>query len=65
MEARTKTTNWYIQTSADDCKISLCYCTADDLPLLRECLTLAEADKKKTHAKHITSRIRQLKKEVV
>lgn len=49
-----------INTSADDCKVSLRFFKADGLPILREALRQAEATEQKTKAGHIRRRIRQL-----
>jgi hypothetical protein len=54
------TVNSLVHTSADDCKISLKY--VHDTELLNEALLLATGLGRKTIAKHITSRIKQIEK---
>ena len=50
----------YVNTSADDCKISLMY--ENDIELLQEALRQCQNFGHVTKTKHITSRIRQLEK---
>lgn len=50
--------NSLVNTSADDCKISLRFYT--DINLLREALLACETYGQKTKAKHIARRIKQL-----
>ena len=50
--------NSLVNTSADDCKISLQYYT--DINLLREALTACKTGGHKTKAAHIARRIKQL-----
>jgi hypothetical protein len=51
------------RASADDCKMSLKFCTARDLPMLRQARSMMEDEGQRTKAKHIDARIRQLEKE--
>lgn len=52
------TVNSLLNTSADDCKISLMYVT--DVPLLLKALATAQEQGQKTKAQHIDRRIKQL-----
>lgn len=52
------TVNSLLNTSADDCKISLAFVT--DVALLRQALAAAEERGEKTKTKHIAHRIKQL-----
>lgn len=54
------TVNGLVNTSADDCKISLRFVT--DLELLREALRVCQIQGHTTKVKHISSRIRQIEK---
>lgn len=54
------TVNGLINTSADDCKISLRFVT--DLDLLRQVLQKATEFNQVTKIKHISSRIRQIER---
>lgn len=55
-----RTAAGYVNTSADDCRISLQYCTTLDLPMLKEALAMCEVYNKITHVKHLARRIKQL-----
>lgn len=57
-----RTASNYVNTSADDCKVSLHFCTAADLPILREALATCEVYSKKTHIKHLAAKIKKLEK---
>jgi hypothetical protein len=50
-----------VNTSADDCRISLLYVT--DLDVLGRALDQCREFNKKTHTRHIASRIRRLEKQ--
>ena len=57
-----RTAAGFVNTSADDCRISLQYCTANDLPMIKEALSSCWELQKKTHVTHLERRIKQLER---